>query len=825
MTDDEKNKPWSALDFLGKYHKSRIRARYPIIGTAVASDLARETRRVEREAELEDALRTIANKYGTNVRPKILQATREWGMRVEQRVGGTLAKVGQVLDELESEFALVAGTAEEAKEVPVEEPPGDGEYEGEHEVYEISDAEAAASAAAAALEAETARRVDASWWTHVLRLDVDGVETMLKAGYMRIDAPKPHSHAEHYGCGRAYQTQGARHSPLHVAVRAGEVEMVQVLLYYGANPDVANEFGDAPVLLSWVFWHPSHATLRETLRDDETRQKALKHEETTVAILVALLSHGARVDAKRSDGSTALHEAARKGPARAVRTLLLYGADHLQCDNQGETPVGIAVDRLEKEKRDAMLSDGRRKRPRDDVDEIAHLLSRWTRVKEEQKFDEFLQQWWNWMAKDDHTLHEGLSANRIIESTQLDLAQRQLALALKTRKYGMPYWTYDAVRRTVCCPQRQHRHQALAELQEHLQDDDHPLIPGGHNSAPPFLPTNENTKRRRRRRRPREGRNEQQSCTPFARRRARERPASETEPLSVPLDKYLLLEVKPPFVETLEDKGHRAVRSERDNVLARMKEKDAARRREKRERHRLQRLIGKKGLFPAEEDPSHSSSLFSGHSRWSSSLSSRRALAARAICNDGLNEGSYERSAMSSSLLHQATKPTPATMGGVVAINEINAQLANLEAYARATDERQRVAASNPLARARANIERRIKGSRGSEEVDDEPLGLDRGARNRRAGARARERNDATHLPPAPPSVDDNIRDENRVTSISERAHQAFPWEYHDPGDENGPDSDYLGPTRPNNRAIVPTTQFACDLQQRPQYHRELIAL
>ena len=63
------------------------------------------------------------------------------------------------------------------------------------------------------------------------------------------------------------------------------------------------------------------------------------------AVLRALLNLGARVDARRGDGSTALCDAADNGlPVESVKLLMdEFGADVNACDDDGNTPLDLAV--------------------------------------------------------------------------------------------------------------------------------------------------------------------------------------------------------------------------------------------------------------------------------------------------------------------------------------------------------------------------------------------------------------------------------------------------------------------------------------------------
>lgn len=805
--------PWNVLDFVGKYHRHNIRANYPIGGTAVAHDLAHETQRVVRAANRETALEAIASKHGRNMRQKTRQARCQWKIEMEERVGGTLRNVGQVLDEIELECGRVSSKMrlhvdQKARDglAPItplakNEVVADGDFIGEHEENVMTDDESAASAVAAAARlADSNYCDDERWWKHVLQQDVEGVEHMLRAGYDRIDANKPFALV---GTAKTHQQSTSLHhhnggetsaaglvSPLHTATRAGNVDMIKLLLGYGADPNVENSFGDTALLQAWLFWNPKHSSLRKSLRYNAARRHAMSNEEATVTILTLLLSHGARVNAHRIDGSTALHEAARKGPARAVIVLLCYGADHEKCDTRGDTPIAIARERVDRERHGAVLEG--RKRPCDELDEMARLLANWGVIKNELRYDEFLQLWWNWMAQDDtsgRSLSKGPSAAHVLRKVQLDIAQRQLEHACKNDKCSEPYWTYDAVRQNVCCRRAVHRKQALRELEQALSKE-HILI--RHGSARRVAKSQEAS--------PVES---QARVSPHAQggsRGMQARPASDTLLLSVPLDKYLLGEAQPGFFETRRTEN--ASLSERQKVMAQIKEKDANKWRIMRDR--IRRLKA--------EARSPRDSECEGLPSLASPLRQRRKAAALAIASDAELVGC--RRAIASSLLHHqpvmATEPSRSTLGvGVAPVNQLSAEVADLETDERASGAHGRVTASIPSTQARALIDIRNKGgeSHSTVSVHSKSAEIQRGKstcsfervnRLKHDPAQLPKFNETANLPPtSTPSEESKdkvgIRDGHRhATAMIDCAHCAFPWEYCAPGQQGCPPYDYF---------------------------------
>ncbi|KAL0630678.1 hypothetical protein Q9L58_010472 [Maublancomyces gigas] len=90
--------------------------------------------------------------------------------------------------------------------------------------------------------------------------------------------------------------------PVHVVARFGTVEMMQLLLEYGASVDALGRYGCCPL----------HQTVLYAGRDDMQR---------------FLLDTGADMNVKNHHGYTPLHTAVCRGNVAAVRMLLEYGAD------------------------------------------------------------------------------------------------------------------------------------------------------------------------------------------------------------------------------------------------------------------------------------------------------------------------------------------------------------------------------------------------------------------------------------------------------------------------------------------------------------------
>ena len=109
-------------------------------------------------------------------------------------------------------------------------------------------------------------------------------------------------------------------TPLHLACYFGRAEVAELLLEAGAHANAVA--GNASRL------QPLHSAVASRKRE----------------IVESLLRNGASVNARQAGGHTALHAAAMHGDLDTVRLLLGYGADPLQADEEGRTPLDRAVE-------------------------------------------------------------------------------------------------------------------------------------------------------------------------------------------------------------------------------------------------------------------------------------------------------------------------------------------------------------------------------------------------------------------------------------------------------------------------------------------------
>ena len=116
---------------------------------------------------------------------------------------------------------------------------------------------------------------------------------------------------------------GNHSTMLHVAMQWGSLEVVHLLLDYGANINARDENGQTPLRRAM-----------DNIKDSM--------EDHFLAMLL-LLGHGADVDALDNDHSTPLNMASYFGSVKAARLLLEYGASIHSQNNEGQTPLEVAL--------------------------------------------------------------------------------------------------------------------------------------------------------------------------------------------------------------------------------------------------------------------------------------------------------------------------------------------------------------------------------------------------------------------------------------------------------------------------------------------------
>jgi uncharacterized protein len=124
---------------------------------------------------------------------------------------------------------------------------------------------------------------------------------------------------------------GTGTTPLMRAAKAGDTEVVKVLLAKGADPKLTTRFGMTPLMA---------AAGLGTKEEDTTGRK--KTEAEAIAAIKLCLDAGADVNAIDNQGDTALHGAAQKGDDQVVQFLVDHGAKLDIKDKKGRTPLDAA---------------------------------------------------------------------------------------------------------------------------------------------------------------------------------------------------------------------------------------------------------------------------------------------------------------------------------------------------------------------------------------------------------------------------------------------------------------------------------------------------
>jgi ankyrin repeat protein len=119
-------------------------------------------------------------------------------------------------------------------------------------------------------------------------------------------------------------------TPLHVAADYGHLQVAQMLIEHNADIHIRTDVGQSPLHLAASAW--------------------VKHDQ--VDIMQVLLDYGANPNARDNDNATPLHYSScwktentvREGTVEGTRLLLRHGATIDAEDNEGRTPLQLALE-------------------------------------------------------------------------------------------------------------------------------------------------------------------------------------------------------------------------------------------------------------------------------------------------------------------------------------------------------------------------------------------------------------------------------------------------------------------------------------------------
>lgn len=117
--------------------------------------------------------------------------------------------------------------------------------------------------------------------------------------------------------GRINQKDKDGNSFLHLAVRAGNADMVKFLVSKGADVNMKDKYGQTPLQIS-------------------------AHSDN-VEVVIQLVSNGAKINIKNSIGKTPLHDATYHGQLQIVKYLISQGAEINTKDIRSRIPLQDAV--------------------------------------------------------------------------------------------------------------------------------------------------------------------------------------------------------------------------------------------------------------------------------------------------------------------------------------------------------------------------------------------------------------------------------------------------------------------------------------------------
>ena len=261
---------WDTVDICGATHVHRVHSKFPVPGTAIKEDLDHVQKKAADVKRMEDGIMREARK--TRNRRILKSNTAAFHTNIDFSVG-----VGAQLRESEN-------VMQETYEL-LRPPKANGDTKAEVKRF----------------------------WNNVTNGNANYIGYVMATGFRSINYQEPYN----------------GDTGLHWAVKNGNLEMIEQLLIYRADPEIKNRLGYFPMHYAWAHWKPYTAF-------DRAQGKHIQQEKLTVDMLRLMCSYSTVPDQPQElDGQTPLHLAAKFGPLQAVITLMGFRAKHKQKDKRG----------------------------------------------------------------------------------------------------------------------------------------------------------------------------------------------------------------------------------------------------------------------------------------------------------------------------------------------------------------------------------------------------------------------------------------------------------------------------------------------------------